>query len=92
MPFGQFHLFNSSHGTPSDLRHTHASILLYKKISIYYVLERLGHASFDTTLRYYAHVVKELREEENKNTFDLFQKKLLLESAASEKFVQNEMK
>ncbi|WP_144471428.1 tyrosine-type recombinase/integrase [Bacillus pumilus] len=78
--------------TIHGLRHTHASILLYKKISIYYVSERLGHASIDTTLKYYAHVVKELREEDTKNTLDLFQKMLLLESEASEKFVQNEMK
>ncbi|MGM0956247.1 MAG: tyrosine-type recombinase/integrase [Bacillota bacterium] len=78
--------------TIHGLRHTHASILLYKKISIYYVSERLGHASIDTTLRYYAHVVKELREEDTKNTLDLFQKMLSLERATSEKFVQNKMK
>ncbi|MFI8720797.1 tyrosine-type recombinase/integrase [Bacillus altitudinis] len=78
--------------TIHGLRHTHASILLYKKISIYYVSERLGHASIDTTLRYYAHVVKELREEDTKNTLDLFQKMLSLERAPSEKFVQIKMK
>lgn len=56
------------------LRHTHASILLYKKISIYYVSERLGHAKIDTTLNYYSHVIKELREEDTRNTLDLFEK------------------
>ncbi|WP_233529720.1 tyrosine-type recombinase/integrase [Bacillus atrophaeus] len=56
------------------LRHTHASVLLYKKISIYYVSERLGHAKIDTTLNYYSHVIKELREEDTRNTLDLFEK------------------
>ncbi|ANY70445.1 integrase [Paenibacillus sp. BIHB 4019] len=58
----------SMHG----LRHTHASILLYKKVSIYYVSERLGHADIDTTMKYYAHIVKELREEDQKNTTKIF--------------------
>ncbi|WP_370569983.1 tyrosine-type recombinase/integrase [Sporosarcina sp. resist] len=40
------------------LRHTHASILLYRKVSIYYVSERLGHKDIDTTLKYYAHIIK----------------------------------
>ncbi|WP_262417881.1 site-specific integrase [Bacillus sp. YC2] len=56
------------------LRHTYASVLLYKKISIYYVSERLGHAKIDTTLDYYSHVIKELREEDTRNTIDLFEK------------------
>ncbi|RXZ84626.1 site-specific integrase [Paenibacillaceae bacterium] len=54
--------------TVHGLRHTHASILLYKKVSIYYVSERLGHASIDTTLEHYAHIVKELREEDEEST------------------------
>lgn len=56
------------------LRHTHASVLLYKRISIYYVSERLGHAKIDTTHNYYSHVIKELREEDTQNTLDLFEK------------------
>lgn len=51
------------------LRHTHASILLYKKVSIYYVSERLGHEDIQTTLKTYAHILKELRiEDETKTT------------------------
>ncbi|OEH54075.1 integrase [Oceanobacillus sp. E9] len=50
--------------TVHGLRHTHASLLLYKRNSIYYVSERLGHADIETTLRDYAHVIKELREED----------------------------
>ncbi|WP_245828854.1 tyrosine-type recombinase/integrase [Salipaludibacillus agaradhaerens] len=29
------------------LRHTHASVILYKKVSIHYVSERLGHGDID---------------------------------------------
>ncbi|MGD6894325.1 tyrosine-type recombinase/integrase [Bacillus infantis] len=59
--------------TVHGLRHTHASVLLYRKISIYYVSERLGHANIDTTLRHYAHVIKELREEDTKNAIKTFE-------------------
>lgn len=58
----------SMHG----LRHTHASVLLYKKVSIYYVSERLGHSNTETTLKKYAHLVKELRLEDEIKTIELF--------------------
>ncbi|WCR29744.1 tyrosine-type recombinase/integrase [Paenibacillus thiaminolyticus] len=58
--------------TAHGLRHTHASVLLYKKVSIYYVSERLGHENIDTTLKYYAHIVKELRVEDEQSTVDIF--------------------
>lgn len=54
------------------LRHTHASILLYKKVSIYYVSERLGHADIETTMNHYAHIIKELREQDEKATVTIF--------------------
>ncbi|MDP5276561.1 tyrosine-type recombinase/integrase [Chengkuizengella axinellae] len=54
------------------LRHTHASVLLYKKVSIYYISERLGHSAIETTLQHYAHIVKELREKDEKNTVKIF--------------------
>ncbi|NYV68154.1 site-specific integrase [Bacillus sp. Gen3] len=47
--------------TMHGLRHTHGSILLYKKASIHYVSERLGHGDIETTLKVYTHVLKELR-------------------------------
>jgi integrase len=59
----------SAHG----LRHTHASILLYKRRSIYYVSERLGHKNIETTLKTYAHVMKELRQEDEKETVGIFE-------------------
>ncbi|MEC1714993.1 tyrosine-type recombinase/integrase [Schinkia azotoformans] len=55
------------------LRHTHASVLLYKKVSIYYVSERLGHSDIDTTMSYYSHVIKELRERDEKSTIETFE-------------------
>lgn len=58
--------------TIHGLRHTHASILLYKKVSIYYVSERLGHGDIETTLQHYAHIVKELRKEDEKSTIKIF--------------------
>lgn len=54
------------------LRHTHASILLYKKVSIYYVSERLGHGDIQTTMDHYAHIIKELRERDEKSTVKIF--------------------
>lgn len=56
-----------------DIRHTHASVLLYKKVDINYVSERLGHSNIETTYKYYSHVIKELREEEEKQTIDTFE-------------------
>lgn len=53
------------------LRHTHASVLLYKKVSIYYVSERLGHSDIETTLQHYAHIVKELRVQDEKITLKI---------------------
>lgn len=59
--------------TIHGLRHTHASVLLYKKVSIYYVSERLGHADIDTTLKHYAHVIKELRIEDTNAAIKTFE-------------------
>ncbi|WP_313771801.1 tyrosine-type recombinase/integrase [Neobacillus niacini] len=59
--------------TIHGLRHTHASVLLYPKIEVNYVSERLGHSNIETTYRHYTHVLKELREEEEKLTIDTFE-------------------
>ncbi|MFJ7756279.1 tyrosine-type recombinase/integrase [Peribacillus muralis] len=59
--------------TVHGLRHTHASVLLYKKVSIYYVSERLGHKDIETTLKDYTHVIKELREEDERETIHTFE-------------------
>lgn len=53
------------------LRHTHASILFYKGISIQYISERLGHADVDTTIRVYTHLISELRKADEENTIKI---------------------
>lgn len=60
--------------TAHGLRHTHASILLYKGISLLYVSERLGHPSLDITISTYAHLMKELREKNSKQTTGIFER------------------
>lgn len=59
--------------TVHGLRHSHASILLYQGVSIYYVSERLGHSDIETTNNHYAHIVKELRERDAEQTTKLFE-------------------
>lgn len=52
----------TSHG----LRHTHASMLLYKKINVKYVSRRLGHNDIVTTLQTYSHILDELEQMESR--------------------------
>ncbi|WP_306821507.1 site-specific integrase [Metabacillus litoralis] len=59
--------------TMHGIRHTHASVLLYRKVDINYVSERLGHSNIETTYKHYSHVLKELREEEEKKTVETFE-------------------
>ncbi|MTD37670.1 tyrosine-type recombinase/integrase [Erwinia sp. CPCC 100877] len=48
--------------TLHGLRHTYASILLYKQINILTVSKLLGHRDTTTTQETYAHIVKELED------------------------------
>lgn len=63
--------FGCTEITFHGLRHTFASILLYKKISINYVSRRLGHADIGTTLRVYAHILDELEQRDSQKTMDV---------------------
>lgn len=47
------------------LRHTHASILLYKGINLITISKRLGHAELTTTSNIYSHIVKEMEESDS---------------------------
>lgn len=38
--------------TMHGLSHTHASVLLYRKVDINYVSERLGHGTIETTYKH----------------------------------------
>lgn len=58
--------------TCHGLRHTHASALIYKKISIVYICERLGHSSPNITYKKYAHLLKELRDDEEKIVINMY--------------------
>lgn len=59
--------------TVHGLRHTHLSVLLYKKASIHYVSERLGHCDIETTLKEYTHVLKEIRIQDEQVTIRTFE-------------------
>lgn len=63
---------NSTVITFHGLRHTHASFLLSKDISIQYVSERLGHADVNITLSTYAHLLEKKRHEETEKAINLF--------------------
>lgn len=52
------------------LRHTHASYLIYKGVSIYYISSRLGHANYSTTIRVYSHMLKEMEKVETSKALD----------------------
>lgn len=43
-----------------ELRHTHASLLLFAGVSIASVARRLGHASMTTTQKTYIHIIQEM--------------------------------
>ncbi len=53
------------------LRHTHASILLYKGVSILSVSKRLGHSNTTTTQSTYLHIIKELETRDNDQILEI---------------------
>ena len=57
--------------TIHGLRHSHASYLLYKGISINYVSARLGHSSTAITQKVYAHMLKEEKQNEQEKTMKI---------------------
>lgn len=58
--------------TPYALRHTHASYLISKGISIEYISKRLGHASISITLDVYTHLLDEHKKEQGQRVRELF--------------------
>ncbi|MEY8445527.1 tyrosine-type recombinase/integrase [Enterococcus ratti] len=59
--------------TIHGLRHTHASILIFKGINIMAVSKRLGHKNLSVTTKTYSHVVKEVEEREVEKNKGVFQ-------------------
>ncbi|MCH4167720.1 MAG: site-specific integrase [Streptococcaceae bacterium] len=49
-----------------SLRHTHASVLLYKGVSVQSISQRLGHSTVTTTQEIYTHLIKEMKIQEDK--------------------------
>ncbi|WP_242976454.1 tyrosine-type recombinase/integrase [Clostridium sp. CT7] len=45
-----------------DLRHTNATLLISRGISLKVIQERLGHKDFSTTTNIYSHVTKKMQE------------------------------
>lgn len=58
--------------TMHSMRHTHASVLLYRGLTIHSVSKRLGHADIQTTLDHYAHVLKEMEKRDEKLAMNLY--------------------
>ncbi|OQP07596.1 site-specific integrase [Geobacillus sp. 46C-IIa] len=52
--------------TCHGLRHTHASMLLYKGVNVKYVSRRLGHKDIVTTLQTYSHILDEMEQKESR--------------------------
>jgi integrase len=52
----------SPRSASSDLRHTHATLLLADGVDALTVSRRLGHDSVQTTLELYGHVTSKMRE------------------------------
>lgn len=52
--------------TCHSLRHTHASMLLYKGVNVKYISRRLGHKDIVITLQTYSHVLDEMEQKESR--------------------------
>lgn len=57
--------------TPHALRHTHASLLLAKGVSIDAISRRLGHLDSEVTKEIYLHIMEELKQNDNNALRDL---------------------
>ncbi|WP_165005277.1 MULTISPECIES: site-specific integrase [unclassified Enterococcus] len=58
--------------TIHGLRHTHASVLIFKGINIMAVSKHLGHKNLAVTMETYSHAVKELEEREEEKIKQVF--------------------
>lgn len=60
--------------TVHGLRHTHASILLYRGVSLLSVSQRLGHSNVATTQKVYLHIILELENKDKDIMLKLLEK------------------
>lgn len=61
-----------NHLTFHALRHTHASILISRNVSLEYVSARLGHSSTLMTSKVYVHLLKDKKEQDAQKTVKIF--------------------
>ncbi|OXS68673.1 integrase [Lysinibacillus sp. KCTC 33748] len=54
------------------LRHTHASVLIYKGANIYSVSKRIEQSDIQTTLDHYSHVLKEMEERDKEIAINVY--------------------
>lgn len=52
--------------TCHSLRHTQASMMLYKGVNIKYISKRLGHKDTVMTLQTYSHILDEMEQKESR--------------------------
>lgn len=62
----------SNYLTFHALRHTHASILIARDVSLEYVSARLGHSSTLITSQIYVHLLKDRKEQDAKKAVQIF--------------------
>lgn len=55
------------------LRHTHCSYLIYNGIDINYISKRLGHASTIETLKTYAHILNEFKQQQDTKVIEILE-------------------
>lgn len=65
------HLDLDTNLTIHGLRHKYESVLLYKQINILTVSKLLGHRDTTTTQETYAHIVKELEDQDLEKISDI---------------------
>lgn len=58
--------------TIHGLRHTHASVLIFKHFNITYISKRLGHSNITQTLNTYSHLLNELEQTQNEEVVKLY--------------------
>ncbi|MFX3618622.1 MAG: tyrosine-type recombinase/integrase [Sporolactobacillus sp.] len=62
---------NMQEMTCHSLRHTHASLLIYRGVNIKYVSKRLGHKNIVTTLQTYSHILDEMEQKESRQVDEM---------------------
>lgn len=68
----KFNIKDGNYLTFHALRHTHASILIARDVSLEYVSARLGHSSTLITSKTYVHLLKDRKEQDARKAIKIF--------------------